>query len=299
MIHNLLLYLQYRPWGRQGEPMLVYMLDGSMHHSGLVDRLHQILGIYARCKFHGYKFGLLANHPFPMEDYLLPKYNWKLNEDEISRNIFYARPLYLGLRPEKEYKKLIKLNNRQLHAFAHIYWGTPLELGYTLKELFWELFQPIKEISNTVEEYKQKYKSWSSLHFRFQNLLGDFNEPDHFKGIVLSHEAKNELKNQCYKYVVNESKNCRDIILVCSDSISFLESISDIPGVFTLPGNPIHIDYIDKTEFSSDIMKNFVDFFMISAGESVKSVQSEFLYPSNFPKLAAEISGIAFSRVQL
>lgn len=297
--HTFRLFIRYRPWGKRLEPMIVYKIDGLMHHSGLVDRLQQVMGVYARCKYHGYKFGLVADYPFLLEDYLKPNYSWSLKKDEISKNIFYARPLYLGFRSKKEYDMLIHLKNKQLHVYAHIYWEVPFELGFNLKEIFWELFRPSEEILAILEIYREKFKSWNSLHFRFQNLLGDFNEPAHFNGFTLSPSEKQELKLQCYNFVLAESKIHNDYLFVCSDSGSFLKLVSEIPNVFTVPGKTVHIDYITPDESKEEILKSFIDFFLLSKSKKIKSIVSSYLYFSNFPRLAADISGAEFERVEL
>ena len=89
-LHNLVLFRKYRPWGKSVSPMIVYMIDGSFDHMGLADRIRQIMGVYAMSKHKGYKFGLIHSYPFELSNYLLPKYNWEMTEDNFSKNMFIA-----------------------------------------------------------------------------------------------------------------------------------------------------------------------------------------------------------------
>jgi hypothetical protein len=178
ILHNAVLLLNYRPWGRAVSPMVIYCIDGRIHHGGLADRIKQILGIYAFCKINGYKFGLIANFPFELSNYLKPNYDWKVNEENFSRNIFWARPIYLGNCTLDEQKALLTLKRRQYHVYANYnYSGFIKEGGYNIGKLFDELFIPIPEIAEFINKYRLQYKSWDSFVFRFQNLLGDFSEP--------------------------------------------------------------------------------------------------------------------------
>ncbi len=293
--HNLVLLSKYRPWGKSASPMIVYMIDGSVEHMGLADRLRQIMGIYAVAKYKGYKFGLVANYPFELSTFLRPNYNWKISGGKVSRNIFYSRPLYLGHRPVEKYKTALTLNRRQLHVYVSVHWGIIHELGYTIKQLFNELFEPIPEISNFVIDYKVKYISWDCFHFRFINLLGDFNEPQAKK---LNDSEKEILLNKCYEFILEESQKSSNHLLVCSDSFSFLKKISSIPQVIVLPGEPIHIDYTKDNNFGLHL-KTFQDFFMMAASNSICSVTTDDMYMSDFPALAGHINDVPFKRIKL
>lgn len=295
IIHNLILLSRYRPWGKAVRPMIIYMIDGSFEHMGLADRIMQIIGVYAWCKHKEYKFGLIANYPFELCDYLRPNYNWKVKPENFSRNIFYSRPLYLGNRTKDKYKSLLTLKKKQLHVYVNIHWNLIFDLGYENKQLFNELFEPIPEIKEFIQQYREKFKSWDCLHFRFINLLGDFNEPQSLK---LNDTEKQDLINKCYQFVLEESKNTKNQLLVCSDSVTFLTKISAINGVIVLPGEPAHIDYAPNADFGF-YLKTFQDLFMISESESVRGVIAGNMYRSDFPLLAANIKGVNFKRVEL
>ena len=108
--HSFVKLWKYRPWGKAVEPKIVYIIDGTNYAGGLSDRIRQILGVYAICKSGGYEFKLIANYPFVLSNYLNPRYDWILNDEDFSRNIFNEQPIYLGYRTNEKYKDLIKLN---------------------------------------------------------------------------------------------------------------------------------------------------------------------------------------------
>ena len=257
LLHNIILHSKYRLWGKSVTPMIIYMLDGSMHHMGFADRIRQILGIYAICKSRGYKFGLIANYPYELSNYLIPRYDWNVPSKNISKNIFYARPIYLGYRSKKCYLNILKLKKRQLHVYASVHWGIIEELGFSIENLFWELFDLSPQLKIIIQDYRSRYYEWECIHFRFINLLGDFNEP---QSVILNKEEKANLIKKCYDYVYMQSQNTSNYLLVCSDSVEFLKKICSIHRVFIIHGKPVHIDYT-KQEDEGVYLKEFFGLF--------------------------------------
>lgn len=299
-VHSVLKLSKYRPWGNKAKPKVIYIIDGTNYAGGLADRLRQIMGVYALCKHRNYDFGLLANHPFKMEDYLNPKYDWTVKTHEFTRNIFYAKPIYLGFQSKTKYLNLINLKNKQLHLFASVQWGFVKDYGFTFENLFSELFVPNPSIQKGINFYRTQYKSWDSLVFRFQDLLNDFNEHPiaRYKNISLSEIEKLDLINKCLTFVENFAmkKSPDNRILVCSDSVTFLEKALKISGVFVIPGQITHMEYSQNSQ-SDNHLKSFLDFFMISESNSVFSVGTDIMYPSDFPLLAAAIKNKKFERI--
>jgi hypothetical protein len=293
-IHSLRLATKYRPWGKSVEPGIVYMLDDYKRHCGLADRIKQILGVYAFCKNYGVSFGLIANYPFELADYLKPKYSWRVPENKFSRNLFYARPLYLGFRSKKKYKSLLLNKNKQQHVYASVYRSFVEDYGYTEKQLFHELFEPVDAVTDYIENYKKQYTEWDTMHFRFVNLLGDFNE----LSLELDENEKRKLMKKCLDFIQDKVQSEKKYFLICSDSITFLQEASKISNVIVLPGEPAHMDFASEEDFNFHL-KTFHDFFMISESKKVYGVVSGKMYGSGFPKLAAQINDIPFERVAL
>ena len=303
IFHNAILLLSYRPWGRAVRPMIISIIDGKIHQGGLADRIKQILSIYAFCRVNSYKFGLISNFPYDLSNYLKPNYDWRVTEENFSRNIFWAHPIFTGNCALDKLKALLILKRRQNHVYALSSVSMFMlikETGFDVGKLFDELFIPIPEISTFINKYRLQYKSWESLHFRFQNLLGDFNEPlkYQYKKVKLTDIEKEQHLMKCYQYVIDESFKITHYLLVCSDSISFLKKVSTIPKVLVIPGEITHTDFTSSGDFKLHL-KSFLDFFMISESESVRSVHTSVMYPSGFPSLAAAIRGVKFERVLL
>ncbi len=300
LLHNIIKLSKYRPWGEPVKPKVVYIMDGSNYMGGLADRIRQIMGVYAVCKHKGYEFRLVANAPFELWNYLKPNYDWRIEEDEISRNIFFSKPIYLGYRSKEKYMSLITLEKRQLHLFASVQWEFITDLGFSMKQLFWELFTPAPQIKDFIAQSRTIYKSWDSMVFRFQDLLEDFNEAHsaQYLKIKLSEVEKEELINKCYNYVLEQQKIAKQHILVCSDSTKFLKRVESIPGVFIIPGELTHMEFSAVDNFELHL-KSFLDLFMISESNSVRSVGTDIMYPSDFPVLAANINNVPFERIRL
>ena len=299
-VHQLIKVSKYRFYGKKTEPKVIYFIDGSNYGGGLTDRLRQIMGMYTICKSKGYKFGLIANHPFELSDYLKPNYDWLESTSELSRNIFHTKPIYLGFRSRDEYLSLIHLKKRQLHLWGSVHWGWFDEFGYRMDEIFWELFKPNPIITELINKYKSQYHSWDCIVFRFQNLLGDFNEHQsaNYGNVKLNHNQQQELVDICLKYVKNRTSDSKHFTLVCADSHTFLEIVKNLPNVFVIPGKLTHMEYSASNDFNLHL-KSFVDFFMISESDSVESVGTEIMYPTDFPVMAAAIRNKPFKRVLL
>jgi len=97
---------------------------------------------------------------------------------------------------------------------------------------------------------------------------------------------------------LEELKKANYSLLICSDSVNFLKIVSKIPGVFIIPGELTHMQYTKLNDFGLNL-KSFLDFFMISESESVRSVGTNIMYQSDFPALAASIKNVHFERVEL
>jgi len=178
ILHTIIILRHYRFWGKKGKPGIIFFIDKTIRkHGGFSDRIKQILGIYAYCKTNNISFGLIYNQPFDLRAYLKPKYNWVVSAEEISKNLFYSKPVYLGRCSEEKQEKLLSIRTKQLHLFVNSNWSMFIRKGnYKIGNLFDELFNPIPEISDYVIGSRKKYQSWNSVVFRFQCLLGDFNE---------------------------------------------------------------------------------------------------------------------------
>ena len=73
----------------------------------------------------------------------------------------------------------------------------------------------------------------------FQNLLENLNEPNgvaYKMKLGLDWQEKEKLTEQCLNYVATCAIKSHIPILVCTDSITFLNKVKLIENVFIIPG---------------------------------------------------------------
>lgn len=181
-------------------PIYIAMVDGESFHGGMCDRFKGIISLYAYCKYLGKPFRIRYTYPFKLEDYLSPAtYDWTLKEKEYTDNPIYCRILYM--RGEHLATRLFKLKaKKQIHyysnrdclpqindAYAN---GNENKCCFNWGELFCELFNPGAILEERIKSIKKELGSdYYAAVFRFQNLLGDFQEY-HYKSIKDKDEAE-------------------------------------------------------------------------------------------------------------
>lgn len=281
---------------------VISMIDGRMWHGGITDRFKGIVSGALYAKYLGMPFRIKYNFPFDLTDYLLPnQYDWRIEERNISNSLFHSRALCT--RHEKG-KRMLKVRNKgQIRFYCNVDLTTVLDFQpfkTDWGEEFNRLFRPSpilqKEIDRHLEEIGEEYVA---MVFRFQNLLGDFEEYK-FKEI-----GDNQYKDRLIEANINEIINVLDSeklktgrtkkILVTSDSATFLERACKIPEVYSLKGRSAHVD--TKGTGNTNHIKAFVDFFMISKANMVYSVTIDKMYPSDFPNYAAKVGHVPFKRI--
>lgn len=283
---------------------VVCRLDGRIKHGGLSDRFYGIISAYKFCKDNNKRFGLLYTSPFDLQEFLVPnRYNWKVEESDVLHNIRDVFPIYISIvykdrNMMREYftRKLSGKTGRQVHLYsnAKIYDDAEFSL------LFNELFNPSPRLSKKLEALKSKHKEgYVSVTFRFQKLLGDFNEGNY--PVIDDKQERERLITLCLRVVADVSgRHQGSEVLVTSDSISFLEIVSQVPGVFIIPGTLAHIDYVAPDEFSLDVYeKSFLDLFMIASASKVYDVRDYPLYSGGFAYTASLIGGKPFEELRL
>lgn len=295
------------------EPLLIAMVDGESFHGGLCDRFKGIISLYAYCKKHHYPFRIRYTFPFRLEDYLLPAdYDWTLKEGEYTDHPRYCRVLYM--RGEHYAKRLLNLHvKKQIHFYTNrdllsrineAYRNAESDdNGYDWGELFRELFRPgdvLQERLNCIA--MQTGNDYDAAVFRFQNLLGDFKEY-HFKALAEESEAESLLV-QCLDYVQRlKTASPHRLLLVTSDSVTFLNRVSQISGVYVIPGTLTHMDSAKHSTGSSDSLehhiKSFLDFYMVSNARKIYRVGTPIMYPSQFPVYAAKVNNRPFESVTI
>lgn len=275
---------------------IVMVYNGSIPHGGLADRLKSILCVYAVAKQYNLKFGIYHCHPFVLEDYLFPIYDWQIDPNVIIFDTKVARPSLISEISYTRFKNILKSTKMQLHIYATAYFPKVFkEFKYKKSDLFNELFSPSKQIKDEIMKYKSLYGKWIAVHFRFLNLLGDFEERELNKTLTVV--ERKALIEKCIKSILS-LKNENISIFVCSDSMSFLKEVRKLDGVFIIDGAIIHTDHKNQVDKES-YLKTFVDFFILGNSEKVYSVSTSQMYQSYFPVLASELNDIPFERIEI
>lgn len=92
------------------------------------------------------------------------------------------------------------------------------------------------------------------------------------------------------------------VLLVTSDSVTFLKRASQIEGVHIIPGTLIHIDG-QKSNIPQNpyeiYLKSFLDFYILSEAQKIYRIGTSYMYPSEFPVYAAKVHNIPFESITI
>lgn len=274
------------------------MIDGKVIHGGLTDRIRGCLSVYSICKKKGIPFYINWTYPFPLNIFLEPNtYNWEINSNEIVYEMPYSLPFSVsvwGLGKEETYIDkyfIIKNISSRKHTQYHVYSNAIINKS-EWKDLYKELFKPSLTLQKALDENKKAINSlYYSVTFRFQQLLGDFNEGNYK---ILDKIDQKKLITKC----IDELRTlCRTIpekykILVTSDSMTFINHIKNINRIYVIPGTVTHMNFASD---NASYLKSFLDFYMIMGAEKVYLMQTDEMYNSGFPKFAAFIGNKPFT----
>lgn len=292
--------------------LYIAMVDGNSFHGGMCDRFKGIISLYAYCKYHGIPFRIRYTYPFKLEDYLSPAaYDWTLKENEYTDNPIYCRILYM--RGEHSAKRLLALKTtRQVHYYSnrdcleHINdayaRGNENKSRFDWGELFCELFKPGIILEERIQSIKKDLgDDYYAAVFRFQNLLGDFQEY-RYKAISDKEEAERLIEKCLGSIEKLKVTHGNKALLVTSDSVTFLKRASQIEGVHIIPGTVIHIDE-QKNNIPENpyeiYLKSFLDFYMLSGAQKIYRIGTPYMYSSAFPVYAAKIHSIPFESITI
>ncbi len=296
---------RYSLFGQKGtsDIQVVARIDGKSFHGGMCDRFKGIVSLYCFCKCRNFNFKIYYTYPFPLTDFLVPNsYNWILNEEDLCKNLFCVKLLRLIGDPTAD--RLQRLTtSKQIHCYANRDIVSELNKVYQTQfnwgELFAELFKPTDELQNILDYHSAKIgKIYVSVAFRFQNLLGDFKE---YSYKPLTSHLQIELIEKCKKSLFRIHEKYHLPLLVTSDSVTFLDALSDLDFVYAIRGKAVHIDSIStKIENEHEVyLKSFVDFYMLAGGVRIVSVGTEQMYKSEFPLCASWLNNIPFERIEI
>jgi hypothetical protein len=251
----------------------------------------------------GYDFRIFFDHPFRLENYLIPNLvDWRIAPVDLCYNVEDAEPMFCGsngtlVEPFFQklwFKKRFREARKQLHVYTN---ALLLPRSRRYGELFCELFRPTPRLEQALARYSEPLQGgYITVSLRFIGLLDDFAERD---GKHISKDEQQRLMERCVAQVQKlHDRHPEKKVLLTSDSTRFLNyAARQLPFVHYIPGDVVHIDYQDET--SDDInMKLFVDMFLISRADEAFLLQTDKMYNSGFPRRAAQISGIPFHHIR-
>jgi len=266
---------------------------------GLADRLKGMISLYAYCKIKNISFRSQFTYPFDLLQFLMPnQYDWQLKDGEKSPYSSDVRMLIVQgedspwrltrLKTKKQVHTYI--NRDYLSIFNHKY-----GVSYGWGELFHELFKPTPQLEKKLNKHLNVIAvPYVACQLRFMSLLGDFKE---YKMPPLPENERKALVDECTNIILNLRKQCEKPILVASDSITFLQHISQFENIITFPDKTVHIDCIGN-EDDNVYMKPFIDFFLLSKADKIYNIVVGEMYPSEFPLYAAKINNVPFERIR-
>ena len=274
---------------------ITLVFNGDVCNAGLADRLRSITSVYHWCKLNGVQMKILFDQPFCLSNYLEPNQVDWLEAEGLEYSGAYPKALIsfattfgekLNTCFHREYlDDLFHLGYEHIHLYTNTYCYDDY-----FKICFDELFKIDIRLDNELSDLQKNIGGkYITASFRFTQLLGDLKDT---YGTPLSEKDRKTLILKCKESIVQIIKlNNVDRCVVTSDSISFLEEISNLPYVYLLPGSVGHISN-DVTD--EQVRKTFWDMFMISRAEKAYMVRTPIMYRSGFAKRAAMISGIPF-----
>ncbi|MCL2689184.1 MAG: hypothetical protein FWE57_04985 [Chitinispirillia bacterium] len=292
------------------------MANDTRLKGGWADRLCGIITLYKICKLYGFRFKINFTTPFDLSIYLHPGYDWKISEDEITQNNANSRSIssFVTGIDLPQYTDTLQCHNLDFNGLSAVieknsknykylllytniwYWGDDYGI------LFNELFSLSPKLQNAVDFHRNKINSeYIAAAFRFQSLLGDFDENEVYNNIypALPVELQEEFLQRNINHLIKIHKsNKRKMILVCSDSERFRDAAAVYDFVYTVGGKRRHLD-VPEIE-KQYVMLTLIDFFMITYSDTVYLILDGVKdngtkyesYNSGFPRWASRLGNI-------
>ena len=288
------------------EKFVIYMvLKETTFSGGLSDRFRAMTSIYAECKRQHIPFKINFG-TLNLIDYLVPsQYDWTIEEKYICYDTNKVYPCTLltyhsNLKNSIQrwsqnviLRHYLKKDYQQIHIYSNM-----VTEDSQYGKLFHELFKPSEplqqQINLRLQEIGGKH-TYNAIVFRFRQLLGDFKEG----GETLPEEERKAYIHRCIQTVQQQHQKDADCkILVTSDSSTFLRDVQELPYVYTIPGEVVHIGFsfdADKMTY----MKSFIDYYMLSYAKKVILVRDEKMYHSGFALRAALLNQAEYQETPL
>lgn len=286
------------------DKMVVFVVTpDTTFNMGLADRLRGITSVFKICKELCVPFKLYFKVP-NLIDYLEPnQYDWRIDNNDISYDTSEVYPCTLltfhanlndklqSFAQSKILKHYIRKPYRQIHVHTNMV-ASEDEYG----TLFKELFKPTPLLQEQIDQHLPKLGGagqYFAMVFRFRQLLGDLKEG----GEILPKEQREPYIHRAIRCVELEHEQHPDgRILVTSDSKTFIQRVSQLPYVYTLPGEVVHMGFTTDAG-KMTYLKSFLDYYMLSYAHTVISIRDKRMYHSGFALRAAMLNGAEYREV--
>jgi glycosyltransferase involved in cell wall biosynthesis len=283
---------------------VINIFCGNAPCGGLIDRLRGAVSTYQTCQETGRTFKLHFTHPFVLSDYLEPNgYNWEISSDEVTFEPSQTERLIVCsvLDTMKERQKhqqqtrqvLSNSKERQVHVYSNAAYCYDNDFG----RLFRTLFKPSKRLQKSINNSKavigEKYVTVSA---RFCNCLDDFNEEMYSEPLDVS--ERKQLLDCCMAELTKiTKKHPEERLVICSDSITFIDEAKKHFDIITTPGTISHIgnDDVHNYEYYE---KTFLDFYTIVYASEVFLLKGPHMMKSGFPYAAALVGQKPFNVIE-
>lgn len=275
----------------------VFVVDGRLDSCGMTDRFVGAISLYCWAKQNNISFKIQYKYPFDLEEFLVPnKYDWIVNDGDYVQSINAARIVYAIGEPEV-YQRLNGMihSDKQIHFYGNRNLLPHLNISPNAwGEAFVELFKPTERLRLKLSALHDEFGRYYSVCFRFQNLLGDFDEYN-FKSISDPQERE-FLVNKCINCLMDiKAEHPGENCVITSDSVYFLLKARDL-GCMYIKGNLVHMGSNPYGTYE-EYEKSFLDFYILAEGLKIYNVVIDNMYPSGFPMYAAKLHNIPFERI--
>lgn len=283
--------------GVKSKDVFFFVIDPRFKHPGLADRMKAIIFCYNEAKKNGLKFKIIFKEPFKLEDYLMPvdiAKDWVADYGDLEYSVFYTRFVN-----EVRGWDLKARKGRQYHCYN--YTGDTIpeifeDTGYRWDDLYNELFTPSLDIQKAIAATGIEAKTYIAIHLRFVNALECFEE-GHFNALR-TEEEKKKLIVRCQNgilHIMHRHPCCKAMIF--SDSKRFISSL-DSMDVITL--DPVAVGHICYNNNCEQLLKTFLDQYMISRAVKVYMVTAPEMYGNScFSLCGARIGGVEYETVRV
>lgn len=275
--------------------VVICPFDGKLYHGGATDRLRGILSTYAETKRRGIPLKISWTYPFVLEKYLEPAdFDWHISAEDLHFKKGISHPVVIQDLPGSESDRMLKAALDGFSGEIHVYSNSDAYVGH-YKELYDELFKPSAALRRQTEIHRRVLgEGYHAFTFRFAQLLGDF---DDTPNKVLPRARRKELLERAGaefdRIASTLPSDCR--ILITSDSETFLKFMQGRDRrIYIVPGSIRHVDHTESDEESDAWMKMFVEQQLLMGAATVRRMVTGGMYPSGFPRFAAEVGGAEF-----